>query len=384
MPKPIPFYDLKLSPATRRAVDRVLKSGWLTTGPVSTEFEQQFGKRLGAKHTVAVNSATSGITLALKVAGVSRGSEVITSPFSFVAGVECILNCGAKPVLVDVDPDTLNINPSLVEKAISRRTAAILSVDIAGYPCDYPSLSKIAHKHPVPLISDSAHAFGATVKGKSIPHWTDLSVFSFHATKNLTSGEGGMVASRDRRLVDQIRLWSKHGMTASAFERKKSGGWSYDVAEPGFKANMSDILAAVGLGELATYEKRQEKREQLALRYVANLAPAEEYLLTPALHEGFHHAWHLFIVRLNLKALKCSRNQVVDLLAKAGIGSSVHYRPIHTLSFARTYPELRRKLAHAEKAGESVLSLPLYPLLKPGDIDRVCDQLIAVLRRYSR
>lgn len=384
MPKQIPFYDLKLSPATRRAVDRVLKSGWLTTGPVSAEFERQVGAHLGVRNAVAVNSATSGITLALKAAGVQRGSEVITTPFSFVAGVESILNLGAKPVLVDIDPDTLNIDPSLVDKAISKRTAAILSVDIGGYPCDYPSLSKTARRHNVPLISDSAHAFGATVNGKAIPHWTDLSVYSFHATKNLTSGEGGMVVSRDRKLVDQIRLWSKHGMTASAYERRKSGGWSYDVAEPGLKANMSDILAAVGLGELATFESRQTKREQLALRYIANLAQAEENLATPALHEGFHHAWHLFIVRLNLNALKCSRNQVIDMLAKDGIGSSVHYRPIHTLSFARKYPELRRKLPHAEKAGESVLSLPLYPLLKPGDIDRVCDRLIAILWRHSR
>ncbi len=384
MPKQIPFYDLKLSPATRRAVDRVLKSGWLTTGPVSAEFERQVGAHLGVKNAVAVNSATSGIALALKAAGVQRGSEVITTPFSFVAGAECILNLGARPVLVDIDPDTLNINPSLVDKSISKRTAAVLSVDIAGYPCDYPTISKIADRNQVALISDSAHAFGATVNGKAIPHWTDLSVYSFHATKNLTSGEGGMVVSRDRKSVDQIRLWSKHGMTASAYERRKSGGWSYDVAEPGLKANMSDILAAVGLGELATFEKRQERREQLALRYIANLAHAEEYLATPALHEGFHHAWHLFIVRLNLKTLKCSRNQVIDMLAKAGIGTSVHYRPIHTLSFARKYPELRRKLPNAERAGERVLSLPLYPLLKPGDIDRVCDRLIAILRRHSR
>ncbi len=384
MPKQIPFYDLKVSLAARRAVERVLKSGWLTTGSVSAEFEKQMGEHLGVKNTVAVNSATSGITLALKVAGVPRGSEVITSPFSFVAGVESILNLGAKPVLVDIDPETLNIDPNLAEIAITKRTAAVLSVDIAGCPCDYPKLSKIAHKHKVPLISDSAHAFGATVKGMSIPHWTDLSVFSFHATKNLTCGEGGMVASRDRKLIDQIRLWSKHGMTASAYERKKSGGWSYDVTEPGFKANISDILAAVGLSELVNFKTRQKKREQLALRYIANLVPAEEYVSTPALHEGFHHAWHLFIVRLNLKALKCSRNQVVDMLAKAGIGSSVHYRPIHTLSFARRHTGIRRNLPHAERAGESVLSLPLYPLLKPGDIDRVCDQLISILRRHRR
>lgn len=384
MRKVIPFYDLKLSAATQRAVAQTFRSGWLTTGPAVDRFESGVKKLLRVPHAVAVSSATSGLTLALRAVGVRPGTEVVTTPFSFVAGVEAIVNLGATPVLVDIDPETLNIDPAQVKKGITKRTAAILSVDIAGYPCDYRKLCRISKHHSIPLVSDSAHALGATVNGKSIPAWANLSVFSFHATKNLTSGEGGMVAARDKKLIDKVRLWSKHGMTASAYERKKSGGWSYDVAEVGYKANMSDILAAVGLGELTTFAANQKNREQLAMRYIANLAIVEDYLATPKLEAGTHHAWHLFIVRLNLERLRIDRNQLIDRLAAVGIGCSVHYRPIHQLSFTQKIGGLRRKLPNAEYAGKAVISLPLYPLLKPGDIDHVCDRLIAIIRRQVR
>jgi len=384
MPKKIPFYDLKLSVPAVRMVNKTMKSGWLTTGPAVAQFESGIAELLRVKHSVAVNSATAGLTLALRAAGVTSGSEVVTSPFSFVAGVESILNLGARPVLADIDPETLNIDPGEVEKKLTNRTAAILSVDIAGYPCDYDRLGRIAKRHRVPLVSDSAHALGATFRGKSIPQWTDLSVFSFHATKNLTCGEGGMVVSRAKKASEQIRLWSKHGMTAAAYEKKKKGSWSYDVVQHGFKSNMSDILAAVGLGELRSFEVNQRRREQLAMRYIANLASAEEHVSIPRLQIGFHHAWHLFIVRLNADRLTINRDDVIDKMARAGIGCSVHFRPIHTLSFACRLLKPSGKMPVAEQAGRAVISLPLYPLLRPAEVDFVCDRLMSILRRYSR
>lgn len=384
MPKRTPFYDLILSAATVRLVNATLKSGWLTTGPAVEQFESGIAKLLGMRYVAAVNSATAGLTLALRAAGARPGSEVITSPFSFVAGVESILNLGATPVLADINPHTLNIDPDEVGKKITQRTVAVLTVDIAGYPCEYDRLRGVAKGHDIPIVSDSAHALGATLQGKSIPHWTDLSVFSFHATKNLTCGEGGMVVARSRKSIERIRLWSKHGMTAGAYERKKKGSWSYDVAEHGFKANMSDILAAVGLGELRSFEVNQRRREQLAMRYIANLSSAEELVSVPRLQIGFHHAWHLFIVRLDLNRLKITRDEVIDRMALAGIGCSVHYRPIHELSFADRRIKSTGRLPKAEEAGRSVISLPLYPLLRPADVDYVCDRLISILRRHSR
>jgi dTDP-4-amino-4,6-dideoxygalactose transaminase len=384
MSKPIPFHDVKLSPAAVREVNRVLKSGWLTTGSVTTRFENEIARLLGVGNAVAVNSATSGILLALRAVGAGPDTEVITTPFSFAAGVESIINLGARPVFVDIEPDSLNIDPQLIEKRITKKTRAILTVDLAGFPCDYPAICRIAARYKIPVISDSAHAVAATVHGKSIPQYADLTVLSFHATKNLTCGEGGMVVSRDAELIQKIRLWTKHGMTKSAYERKKSGTWSYDVTDRGFKANMSDVLAAIGLGELGTFQKNQKTRERLALRYIANFAHVDDLLRTPFLKAGFHHAWHLFIVRLNLKALTINRQQVIAELSKGGIGCSVHYRPIHTLAFAKKAGLSRQKFDHTECAGESVISLPLNPLLKPADIDRISESLIRILKRRAR
>lgn len=384
MPKKIPFYDLTLSLATRRSVERTLKSGWITTGPAVGQFETEVGELLGIKHTAAVSSATAGLVLALRAVGVQRGDEVITTPFSFVAGVEAIVHLGAVPVFADIDPATLNINPVSVGKQITRRSAAILAVDIAGYPCDYRALGPLAKAHQIPLVSDSAHALGARLDGKSIPHWTDLTIYSFHATKNLTCGEGGMVASRDKDLVERVRLWSNHGMTASAYERKQADQWSYDVTEVGFKANMSDILASVGLGELLSFVKDQVRREQLAMRYLSNLNMVEDWISTPRLQLGYHHGWHLMIVGLNLSRLTISRNAVIDLMARRGIGCSVHYRPTQTLSFYRRSKLRTVRLPEAERMGKSVLSLPLYPGLGPSDVDRISDTLISICRRHAR
>jgi dTDP-4-amino-4,6-dideoxygalactose transaminase len=384
MPRKIPFYDLTLSQATRQAVERTLKSGWITTGPAVVQFETEIGKLLGVRHAAAVSSATAGLILALRAVGVKRGDEVITTPFSFVAGVEAILNLGAVPVFADIDPATLNVNPAAVAKKITKRTAAILAVDIAGYPCDYRGLRPLAKAHRIPLVSDSAHALGAFLDGKSIPRWTDLSVYSFHATKNLTCGEGGMVASRVKGLIDRVRLWSKHSMTASAYERKQSDHWSYDVTEVGCKANMSDILASVGLGELKSFAKNQLKRERLAMRYLSNLSVAEDLIALPQLQRGYHHAWHLMVARLNLSHLTIPRNGVIDRMAQHGIGCSVHYRPIHTLAFYRRSGLKALRLSESERAGESVLSLPLYPGLRPTDVDRISDTLISICRRCAR
>jgi len=384
MPRRIPFYDLTLSLATRRAVERTLKSGWITTGPAVAEFEREVGDLLGIRNTAAVSSATAGLVLALRAVGVKRGDEVITTPFSFVAGAEAILNLGAIPVFADIDPATLTVDPSAAEKRITKRTAAILAVDIAGYPCDYRRLRPLAKARRIPLVSDSAHALGAHLDGKSIPHWTDVSVYSFHATKNLTCGEGGMVVSEDKDLADRVRLWSKHAMTANAYERKRSDQWSYDVTEVGFKANMSDILASVGLGELKSFAGNQIRREQLAMRYLSNLRVAEDLITIPRLRRGYHHAWHLMIVRLNLSSLDISRNEVIDKMGRRGIGCSVHYRPIHTLAFYRRSGLKAVRLPESERAGESVLSLPLYPGLRLSDVDRISDVLISVCLSHAR
>ncbi len=378
----IPLYDLKVSARSIREVTATLKSGWLSTGPKAAAFEKAITNLVGVRHGVAVSSATAGLITILEAVGV-RGKEVITSPFSFVATAEAIIRCGGNPVFADVDPDSLTVQPSEVERLVGKKTACILPVDIAGFPADYLPLRKVGRESGVPIIADASHSLGTLYRGKSVPQNCDAAVFSFHATKNLACGEGGMVVSKRKELVDRVRLISGHGLTATAFERRKKGRWRYDVTALGFKANMSEVHAAIGLGGVVKFEEHQRMRRRLAEGYERNLSALKGFIELP--HESKHvrSAWHLYIIKLRLPRLTINRDEFIAQMASAGIECGVHFTPITQFAFYRSFAK-KSNCENAVAAGGRVISLPLYPGLSMRDVDYVCEHVDQVVRDHTR
>jgi len=381
----IPLFDLTLSAKARKEVASTLASGWITTGPKVAAFERAVCRHLNVKYAAAVNSGTAGLYLALKAVGAGKGAEIITTPFTFVATVEAILMTGATPIFADIDPRTLNIDPEEVVRKVSNRAVAIVPVDIAGYPANYELLSKAADKRRLCLVADAAHSFGAAYRNRTIPNLTDAAVFSFYSTKNLTCGEGGMVLSRHKKLINKVKCLSLHGLTSSAYERKLTNKWEYDVVDFGFKANMSDIHAAVGLGQLTAFEKDQTKRATLAARYIKNLSYLSEFFELPVIEKRYRHGWHLFIIKLHLSHLRISRDRFIELMANCGVECGVHYKPVFELTYYRDLLGLSEQyFPNAAYAGRRVVTLPLYPLLKAADVDCICDCIAAIVTKHSR
>ncbi len=281
MHKKIPLYDIVISKQAISNVTKVLQSGWLSPGKMTSQFEEKILEITDSPYGVAVSSATDGMQLVLIALGIGDGDEVITTPFTFVATVEAILAVGATPVFADIDQNSLNIDPEDVYRKIRINTKAIIAVDIAGYPCNYDALNKICEEHKLPLISDSAHSIGTSLGDKSVVHHVDASIISFHATKNLICGEGGIVLTKHKMIADAARILSRHGMTSNASERAENNSWEYDVASPGLKANMSELHAAVGLGQTTVFEKEQAKRTKIAERYLKNLTDITEFVSLP-------------------------------------------------------------------------------------------------------
>jgi dTDP-4-amino-4,6-dideoxygalactose transaminase len=362
-----------------------IRSGWLTTGPKVALLEERIRRLVQARHAVAVNSCTAAMHLALAVSGVSRGDEVITSPYTFAATGEAILYLGAKPVFADIDPRTLNVDPIAVERAVTRRTKVLLPVHIAGLPCDLDALRSIARKKRLRVVEDAAHALGAAIDGRPIGGIGDITCLSFYATKNLTTGEGGMATTDDRRVAERLRRLSLHGLTHNAWKRyTRSGSWRYDIVELGYKYNMTDVAAGLGLAQLAKFRSMQRERAVLARRYSRELEGSAAFDL-PVEVPGTRHAWHLYILRLRAGVLRLSRDRVIEFLRGAGIGTSVHFLPLHLHSFYRRvlghrpgdYPRTERESARA-------ISLPLYPGLTTRSQDRVIEALHDLVRRFRR
>ena len=380
----IPLFDLRLPNESLRQVRDVLTSGWLNTGPKAAEFEKAMAAMNHVRYAVALNSATAGLQATLEALGAGPGREVITSSFTFAATAASIIRTGAMPVLADIDPATFNIDPDEVHRKVSPRTLCVLPVDIAGHPADYPELLAISAKRRLPIISDSAHSLGGTCGCKSVAQLVDAAVHSFQATKNLTTADGGMVLTCHKTIAERVRLLSQHAMTASAFQRKRTRRWEYDILGPGLKGNLTDVHAAIGLGQLATFEANQVRREKIAQRYSDNLAELSDYLVTPVVKPGYRHAWHLYIVRLHLSRLRIGRARFVSLMSEAGIECGVHYRPLFETSYYRGIGFVSQNFPNAVYVGRRVVSLPLYPHLKPVQVDRVCTAIRDIILRSRR
>jgi dTDP-4-amino-4,6-dideoxygalactose transaminase len=352
-----------------------LKSGWVTTGPKARRFEQAFTEFLGdpSLESVAVNSATAGLHLALEALGIGPGDEVITTTHTFTATAEVVRYLGADVKLVDIDPATLNIDPKAVEAAITPRTRCIVPVHYAGLAADMPAILAIARKHGLKVVEDAAHALPTTVAGRLVGTLqSDATVFSFYANKTITTGEGGMLVTRDPELAKRAKVMRLHGMNRDAFDRftAKVPSWYYEIVAPGFKYNLTDIAAALGLQQLKRAQAFQRKRAELAARYDEALSGLP-LVLPPKPAEGDVHSWHLYVVRL-ADGAAVSRDAFIEKLFAAGIGCSVHYIPLHLHPYWRDrYGLSPEQFPRSQQAYERMVSLPLYTRMTGTDVERV-------------
>ena len=352
-----------------------LKSGWVTTGPKAKRFEDDFTAFLGdpTLHSMAVNSATAGLHLALEALGIAPGDEVITTTHTFTATAEVVRYLGADVVLVDIDPATLCIDPAAVEAAITPRTKAIVPVHYAGLSADMPALLAIAKKHGLKVVEDAAHALPTTCGGALIGTLqSDVTVFSFYANKTITTGEGGMVVTRDPELAKRIKVMRLHGMSKDAFDRftAKVPSWYYEIVAPGFKYNLTDIAAAMGIHQLKRLKGFQARREELAAQFDAAFEGLP-VITPPRALPGDRHAWHLYVLRL-ADGATIGRDALIEQLFAAGIGCSVHYIPLHLQPYWRDRYALRpEQFPHSQRAYERMLSLPLYTRMTDDDVARV-------------
>lgn len=378
---PLPFYRPAIGEDEIRAVSETLRSGWLTMGPKTREFEAEFARFVGARHAVAVSSATAGLHLGLDALGIGPGDEVLVPDITFTSTAATVVHRGARPIGVDVESDTLNMNPSDAARKMSPRTRLVVPVHFAGHPCPMDEIERLASRHSIPIMEDAAHALPAAFRGRRIGTIGKLTVFSFYATKNLTTGEGGMVTTDEDDLAAKIRSRRLHGMNHDAWRRYTSeGSWRYDVSYPGYKYNMTDPEAAMGLVQLRRLPDLQKRRLALVEHYRRLLAETEEIEL-PAERADVEHAWHLFVVRVRSEKAAVGRDQVVRLLGEAGIGTSVHFIPLHEHSYYRDVLGWRAEdFPNSTAAFPRMLSLPLYPAMTGADVDRVARALQRALR----
>ena len=369
----IPFSRPWIDDTEIEAVSQVLASKWISTGNRVREFERAFAEYLGVKHAIAVSSCTAALHLSLVVAGIGSDDEVITTPYTFTATAEAIRYVGAKPVFVDIHPDTLNIDTSKVEQAITPRTKAILPVHIAGIPCDMNALQDISQRHNLTLIDDAAHAIPVEYRGQHIGSIGDLSAFSFYANKNLTTGEGGMITTNSDAFAEPLRTMRLHGIDKDAWARQSQRNiWHYDITTEGYKYNMTDIQAAMGLCQLMKLNKQHERRRNFAQIYQTELAKFAQITTPVAPDNAREHAWHLYIIQLQTG----NRDAFVEALSEANIECSVHYIPLHLFEFYQErYGYRVGDFPCAEAAFERVVSLPLHPGLTEDDVHIVINAI---------
>lgn len=368
----IPYGRQSIDDDDIQAVTDVLRSDWLTTGPAVERFEADLCAYTGARYGVAMSSGTATLHAAMFALNIGPGDEVIVTPMTFVASANCILYQGGTPVFADVDPDTLLLDPAAVEASITPRTKAIIAVDYAGQPCDWDALSAIADRHHLALVADGCHALGARYKGRAVGTLADITVFSFHPVKHITTGEGGMAVTDDERLATRMRHFRGHGITTTAAEREKMGGWYYEMVDLGYNYRITDIQCALGSSQLKKLDGWIVKRNALAQWYDAAFASTD---IKPLIHRsGLVHGYHLYIVRVD------RRDERFKTLRDAGIGVNVHYMPVYLHPYYQGLGYSAGLCPVAEEAYEKIMTLPLWVGMDQGDLERVVQGLTAELR----
>jgi len=375
-----------------------LRSGWITTGPRTHDFEEEFAQYIGSKHAIAVNSCTAALHLGLYAIDLKPGDSVITTPLTFAATAEVIHYFGAQSIFVDIDPETLNIDlekirECLEDKARRQRVRAIIPVHVGGLPCEMDSILEIARHYGLRVIEDAAHALPTGYRGRMIGTIGDITAFSFYANKNITTGEGGMATTDNDEYAETMRIMRLHGISKDAWKRYTAkGSWYYEIHQPGFKYNLTDIAAAIGIQQLKKCDQFHKKRENIARMYHHGLADVEEISLPPddfdsahAGENGFQHAWHLYVIRLNLKKLATTREEFIDILKKRKIGTSVHFIPLHMQPFYREkYGYRAEDFPNAKAAYQGIVSLPIYPRMTDDDVNYVISVVKETIRAHRR
>jgi dTDP-4-amino-4,6-dideoxygalactose transaminase len=393
----LPFSPPLIGEEEINEVVNTLRSGWITTGPKVKRFEEEFAAFTGALAALGLNSGTGALHVALAVLGIGPGDAVITTPMTFCSAVNVIEHVGARPILVDVEPDTLNIDAARVEGALKRlskeragvQVKAILPVHLYGHPCDLEALRRLAEQYGLEVIEDAAHALPAKYKGRMIgapvaaSKVRTLSCYSFYATKNLTTGEGGMLTG-PAEVVEEARLWGLHGMSRDAWKRYSfEGSWYYEVVCPGFKYNMTDVQAALGLHQLKKLGAFHARRREIVQRYHAAFSRLEE-LQTPVERPEVEHAWHLYVVRLNLDRFQLSRNRFIEELKTRNIGASVHFIPIHLHPYYRDkYGYQPEDFPVAYREYQRIVSLPLSPRMADRDVADVIEAIYDIVEKHK-
>ncbi|OGP95284.1 MAG: UDP-4-amino-4,6-dideoxy-N-acetyl-beta-L-altrosamine transaminase [Deltaproteobacteria bacterium RBG_16_47_11] len=374
----------------------VLKSAWITTGPKVKLFEREFARYIGCKHAIAVNSCTAALHLALEAIGIREGDEIITSPMTFAATGEVIRYFKARPIFVDIDSKTMNLDMGLLENIVKRRCEsenkrklrAIIPVHYAGYPCDMDALMALASRYDLRIIEDAAHAFPTSYKRKMIGTLGDITCFSFYATKNITTGEGGMITTENEEYADRMRIMSLHGISKDAWKRYTAeGSWYYEIIAPGYKYNLTDIAAGLGVAQLKKADAFLTRRIQIADRYHEAFQELNELdlPLTYEGEEGTTHSWHLYVIRLNLQRLQIDRNKFIDELRRKGIGTSVHFIPLHIHPYYReTYGYQSDDFPVAYETYQRIISLPIYAKMTDQDVNRVIESVTDIVKSNRR
>jgi len=381
----VPFHRADLGEEEVAAVSDVIRSGWLTMGAKTFEFESLFARYVGASYAVAVSSCTAALHLALDAIGVRPDDEVLVPTTTFTATAEVVTYLGARPVLVDIDPETFNLDPNDAERKITSRTRAIIPVHFAGTPCDMSKIVEMAERHKLRVIEDAAHALPSTYKGRKIGSVSELTAFSFYATKTLTTGEGGMITTEDPDIAKRLQVMRLHGIARDAWKRYSAeGSWFYEVVEAGYKYNLTDMQAALGIVQLSKCDEMTAARTRIADRYNEAFEPLQA-LQVPVCPGDRTTSWHLYVLRLNLDHLQIDRNQFIQELAERGVSTSVHFIPLHLQPlYQRDYGYATSDFPAAERAYHRSLSLPIYSGMRDVEIEQVIWAVSDVASNWPR
>jgi perosamine synthetase len=385
--KLLPYGRQSLDDADIQAVVEVLKSDWLTTGPKVGEFEERIAAWVGARHAVSFSSGTAALHGAAFAAGLGPGDEAITTPMTFCATANCVLYQGAKPVFADVSADTLNLDPAEVARKLSvrgsSRVKAIIAVDYAGHPAALDELGVLAKTHGALLIEDACHALGAEYRGKRVGSLADMTVFSFHPVKHLTTGEGGMVVTNDARLAQTLRRFRNHGISSEARQRQESGQWFYEMVLLGFNYRLTDFACALGLSQLEKLAANLARRREIAAQYAAAFREFKA-IVTPTVRDGVGPAWHLYPVRLKLEKLAVGRGEIFRALRAENIGVNVHYIPVHQHPYYRERFKSEGNYPVAEEAYERLISLPMFHAMTAQEVEDVIHAVTKIVDHYGK
>jgi perosamine synthetase len=381
----LPFHVPDIGEDEIQGVVETLRSGWLTTGPKTKQFEEDFARYVGCRYAVAVNSCTAALHLALEAVGITTGDEVLLPTMTFAATAEVVRYLNATPVLVDCQPDTLNIDPMQIERVVTPKTKAIIPVHFAGHPCEMETILEIAKAHKLTVIEDAAHALPTRVQGKMVGTIGDISCFSFYATKTITTGEGGMATTENREWAERMRMMSLHGISKDAWKRYTAeGSWYYEILAPGYKYNLTDIAAVIGIQQLKKCDAFWRRRQQHAALYSEAFTDVPGIIVPPMVEDG-QHAWHLYVIQLQLERLRIDRNAFIEILKQQNIGTSVHFIPLHLHPYYRdSFGYRSEDFPHASIVFQQTVSLPIYPKMTEADIKYVSDVVKATVNQHLR